>query len=239
VFIREAAGHGGPLTGLLQSGGELGKALRALTARGYRPADLLVIEFCDLSRNGVFQSASASRIGDRIVPAHLLSGRQWVLKWSGSDHGEAEMLAFRDYNLSNPHEDWIRRVFEMAGIDYGRIDYGIGADTLQLWEINLNPTIGPGPGPVPAPFPPALDRIMWEGRNAYIGGVKRALLALDPDAGTERVTLRLDPGLVSSFHAELAMNRRRKATLGLLGGIFHHPLGYPLRLAYSWLWPRR
>ena len=37
---------------------------------------------------------------------------------------------------------WLRRVFAVAGVDYGRVDYGVLDGVPQVWEINLNPTIG-------------------------------------------------------------------------------------------------
>jgi hypothetical protein len=42
----------------------------------------------------------------------------------------------------NPHEAWLRRVCELGGVEYGRVDYGMLDGRLQLWEINTNPTIG-------------------------------------------------------------------------------------------------
>ena len=34
-----------------------------------------------------------------------------------------------------------RRVFELAGTDYGRVDYGMYNDKVQVWEINTTPQI--------------------------------------------------------------------------------------------------
>ena len=42
---------------------------------------------------------------------------------------------------ANPHQRELRAVFAEAGIDYGRIDYGVGPHGLEVWEINTNPTI--------------------------------------------------------------------------------------------------
>ena len=49
------------------------------------------------------------------------------------------------YCETNPHEAWIREIFRLARIDYGRIDYGMLDGKPQVWEINTNPTIGRGP----------------------------------------------------------------------------------------------
>lgn len=122
VFVREESRHDGPLTGLLASRREVARALFALRARGFRATDLLVVEFCDLSdAEGLFRTASAFKVGQHIVPAHLLSGRDWMLKWDGSEHGERAMQEHLDYVLGNPHEAWVRRIFALAEVDYGRM----------------------------------------------------------------------------------------------------------------------
>jgi hypothetical protein len=46
-----------------------------------------------------------------------------------------------EYVRSNPHHDWLRQVFRVAHIEYGRIDYGFVGDRPQVWEINLFPTL--------------------------------------------------------------------------------------------------
>ena len=49
-----------------------------------------------------------------------------------------EELAFVE---ANPDEVRLREVFELAHVDYGRIDYSRLDGELQVWEINTNPTI--------------------------------------------------------------------------------------------------
>lgn len=44
-----------------------------------------------------------------------------------------------DYLRTNPHEAEVRRAFELAKIEYGRIDYSLSNGKLQIWEINSNP----------------------------------------------------------------------------------------------------
>ena len=48
---------------------------------------------------------------------------------------EAEFFA-RD-----PHAASMARIFELAKIDFGRIDYGLLDGEVQVWEINTNPMI--------------------------------------------------------------------------------------------------
>ena len=241
VFVREESGHGGPLSGLLRNGAELGASLRALWARGYPMADLLVIEFCDLSDSeGRFVSAAALRVGSLIVPAHMISGKHWVLKWSHSDHDERAMREYVDYVQDHPHEAWLRKAFELAGVEYGRIDYGIRGNTFQIWEITLNPSVGPSPGQKPADYPPPIIDLLQEGRRIYNSKLAAAFVALDPERRQDRARIRLDPGLVARMHVEFARGRRRAGVLRFLRRVYRHPaIGWPFRTVYSWLLPRK
>ena len=42
---------------------------------------------------------------------------------------------------SNPHEAEVRRIFDLARIEYGRIDYAFRDGRMQVWEINTNPML--------------------------------------------------------------------------------------------------
>ncbi len=241
VFVREESQHDGALTGLLTDPKQLGRALLALRVRGHRLADLLVVEFCDLSdAEGVVRSASAYQIGGHIVPAHLLSGHQWMLKWTGSDHDERAMQEHFDYVRGNPHEAWLRRVFALAGVDYGRVDYGVSGETLQVWEINLNPTLGPSRGPDPPRFAPKIDAVLQESRRLYNGNIQAAFRALDPDRDQSRVTVRLDSARLARVKAGRLNTERRHAARRFLSGIYEHrQVGWLFRAIYSRLLPRR
>ena len=47
----------------------------------------------------------------------------------------------RRYIETNPHERELREIFRRARIDYGKIDYAMLGDRLQIWEINTNPNV--------------------------------------------------------------------------------------------------
>jgi hypothetical protein len=143
VFVRCEREHTGSLTPLLWSRWRLDLALLATCARGYRLRDLLVVEYCHTADDaGIFRKYSAYVVGDRIVPRSLVLSRDWVTK----DHdrlftAEAAREEF-DYVTANPHEAWLRETFRLARAEYGRVDYGVLDGRPQLWEVNLNPTIG-------------------------------------------------------------------------------------------------
>jgi hypothetical protein len=147
VFVRSEREHSGSLTPLIRSRRELAVALLGLTVRGFRLRDLLVVEYCNTAgSNGVYRKYSAFIVGDQVIPRALVQSRDWVTK-DGDRIITAQTAEeeFR-YVTGNPHQAWLRDVFRMAGVGYGRMDYGLLGDTPQLWEINLCPTIGGPPG---------------------------------------------------------------------------------------------
>jgi hypothetical protein len=141
VFIRVANEHTGSLTPLLHTRAEIGRALRWARLQGYRPDDLLVVEFCDTADgDGVYRKYSAFVVGGDVLPRHLFMSRRWLIKKPDLD-GDA-FAAERDaYLWGNPHAERLLAICRELGIDYGRVDYSMLGDEPQVWEINTNPTI--------------------------------------------------------------------------------------------------
>lgn len=147
VFVRSDREHTGGLTPLIRSRRDLAVALLRLTAHGFRVRDLLVVEYCNtVDSSGVYRKYSAFIVGDQIIPRALVHSRDWITKDNDriitADTAAEELR----YVTGNPHEAWLRNVFRMAQVGYGRVDYGLLDDTPQVWEINLCPTIGGPPG---------------------------------------------------------------------------------------------
>lgn len=146
VFVRDASNHWGSLTPLLSSEAELQRwlarmALKSALSDNIR--ELLVVEYVDTSdATGIYRKYSAFRIGERILPRHVLFSKGWVLK--KPDLLEPEFLREEQvYIDTNPDEAWLRKVFDLARIDYGRIDYSVLDGEPQVWEINTCPTVIP------------------------------------------------------------------------------------------------
>jgi hypothetical protein len=142
VFIRVENDHRGNASDLLEDTAELQQTIDRL--RAARPADpgWLITEFCDTSGpDGIFRKYSAFMVNGKVIPRHLFfSRRKWCLK--AADLVDQELLEEeRAYLHENPHEEQIRSVFEIAGINYGRVDYGMLGDSVQVWEINTNPML--------------------------------------------------------------------------------------------------
>jgi hypothetical protein len=139
VFIREANEHRGNLTRLLHTRREMETRLGVLLLKGYPADDLLVVEFCDTSdAGGIFRKYSAYVMDKEILPRHQFFSKKWLLKKPDIDDPELGREQ-EVYLEENPHENWLKKIFTLAGIEYGRIDYSMLGDTPQVWEINTNP----------------------------------------------------------------------------------------------------
>lgn len=142
VFVRRADHHDGALTPLLDSHGAVDGALAQLAMMGLEPETLLVIEFCDTrGPDGLIRKYAAQRVGPRIVAAHLFFGdKEWLIKETQvtTEATMREELAFME---ENPHAEQLEKIFDLAHLQYGRIDYGMKGDRIQVWEINTNPVL--------------------------------------------------------------------------------------------------
>ena len=112
---------------------------------GVWPNNLLIVDFCDVSdANGVFRKYSVFRFGNHYMARHVILGNEWFQKApklkSGTNWPPEWLKEEKHFLEANPHLSQVRRAFELAKIDYGRIDYGILKGKIQVWEINSNPT---------------------------------------------------------------------------------------------------
>ena len=102
---------------------------------------LVVIEYCgEEVRPGIWRRYGTFRIGDAIQLDHIVTEDSWNVKWgvqglSTDEENAADYLAVRDNHFGDP----LREVFEVAGIDYGRADFGLVDGRPQVYEINTNP----------------------------------------------------------------------------------------------------
>lgn len=143
VFLRLESDHRHPISDLLESPEALSAALDGLAGRGIARRGVLIVEYqAEELTPGVFRKYGAYRIGERIVADHMVHDLSWAAKYGRQEAWSAERYADElDYVRGNPHADALMRAFEIAGIDYGRADYGIVGGTPQIWEINTNPVL--------------------------------------------------------------------------------------------------
>ncbi len=142
VFIREENEHTKNLTPLLHTPEELDAETAKFLERVDSREDKLVVEFCDTrDAQGLFYRYSAYLIGGRVIPNNLIASYNWTVESKVSIWTPEVLEQERRYMMENPHERELREIFRLARIDYGRIDYSMLGDRLQVWEINTNPNI--------------------------------------------------------------------------------------------------
>jgi hypothetical protein len=138
VFLRSNRQHHGPLSPFLSDAAALSKAIADVLATGVPRWDLLIVEFLDVSVNGIFNKYSVTRIGPAILPQHAFFSDAWVVKsvtrWL-PEYVAADNAFLRD----NPHRAELDEIFRLAHVDFGRADYAILDGKVQVWEINTNP----------------------------------------------------------------------------------------------------
>jgi hypothetical protein len=142
VFLREENQHTGPLSALLGTADELRTEIARAIVRGYSLNELLIVEHCDTAdADGFYRKYAAFVIGSEIVPQFMSHGRGWLLDLGRTEFTAAVIEEERSYVTRNPHEAELRRIFAVAGTQYGRIDYAFKHGVIETWEINLNPTL--------------------------------------------------------------------------------------------------
>ncbi len=158
VFLRGENDHSGSRSALLHAPQELAAAIRKSEAPGAHRRELIVTEFCaQRDAHGLYHKYAAWCIDGWILPGHLFFGPHWMLKRPTTL--TPELLAEEnDYLTRNPHAAQLERVFALAGIGYGRADYGVVDGRIQIYEINTNPGIPSGYKPRPASPRDEIDR---------------------------------------------------------------------------------
>lgn len=158
VFIRVEADHAGPITPLIATQAELDATLSSYAAAGRPLRGLMVVEYCaEEIRPGVWRKLGAFRIGARSFMHTTVVDYGWQAKT-----GDAERLAkdpMRETYIKEEFElldrtdllPTIDKAMAIAGIDYGRADFGLVGGRPQIYEINTNPVLGlDGPRPFAA-----------------------------------------------------------------------------------------
>jgi len=160
VFLRRETDHRGSMSQLLYSPGELEHAVAKLSfrSRWFLWRRLMVVEYVGCAgADGLFRKYSVMNVGGTLIPRHILFSPNWVTKRADfvSAATVEEELGF----LENfPHREPVTEIFRLAGVEYGRMDYGLNNGRVQVWEINTNPTVVPIPGKIDKRRLPAQTR---------------------------------------------------------------------------------
>jgi hypothetical protein len=141
VFLRFASGHGGPESELLHNAesldSEIGKAANRRSKR-----ELIVVEYLDHKEDDDrHYKYSHFRIGKQLIFAGMVCGKSWCLK-GVEDIDDDIVERERNHSLCRDNDESLMSCFEMAGVEFGRIDYAIVDGQVQVFEINTNPDLG-------------------------------------------------------------------------------------------------
>ena len=141
VFLRSESEHEGPISDLIHDRSELGNQLKVANNKFPR-RNIIIVEFLDSKEpDGRYYKYSHFRVANKLIFAGMVCGEPWCLKFAyyqGKDAIQRE----KDFAQSDRFNAEIMERFNMAGIEYGRMDYAIVNDRIEVFEINTNPDIG-------------------------------------------------------------------------------------------------
>ena len=210
VFVRSNSQHTGPLSPLLHSPSEVEHALRRARLWGHAEDDLLVVEYCHIQdEDGYFRKYSAFRIGDAIIPCYLEHGDDWDVKRTRSrPKAGAPDLADEELRFvqQNPHEVALKRVFEIARIEYGRIDYAIRNNRLQVWEINSAPSFGQS-AKRRSQARENERKARFQARMTFLGSICETLDSLDASVESGQTAIEFDRDLLGQIQRDVRVER--------------------------------
>lgn len=200
AFVRGEDDHRGGLTPPLDHADALAAALRAArwSWRGHRAN--FVTEFLDTAdAEGVYRKYSAFCVAGRVIPRHVFFAREWMIKKPGLVDSRF-VAEERRYVEDNPHRERLAEIFAIAGVGYGRIDYGIWRGRIQTWEINTNPMILIAEDRGCGPRMPVHD--------LFAGRLAEAFEAIDRAAAGGEGVLPIDPPARGSIPAWGSLRER-------------------------------
>lgn len=172
IFIRREQDALGPESALLHNEAEYRAAIAALQAAGKGLSGRMAVQYVPYADSqGIFRKYGAFHFRGRVVPQHLMAADSWIVKRGASEIEASRINEELDYVRENPHADHVRKVFQMAETDFGRIDYCVMNGRIETFEINTNPN-----------FPRARseDDGRQTRREAVLDGVLQGFAELDP-----------------------------------------------------------
>lgn len=141
VFIRKGKGHKGKLSDLVNDEHDLEAKLDEAKNEGLQEDDIIITEFIETAdEDKIYRKYSAFIVGGTVIPRHIFFSNRWMVK--GAKLTEQYMIDEElEFVKNNPHNSFLKKVFEIAGIRYGRVDYSLRNGRPVIWEINSNPMI--------------------------------------------------------------------------------------------------
>jgi hypothetical protein len=149
VFLRVEGDHGKPVSGLIDSEEQLDSALEKSVQDGVPRSLSVIVEYAaEPVRPGLFRKLSVFRVGDRLLGYTCVHDDNWLVKYGKPSIATPELYD-EEYGFvsANPFAEALKPVFDLAGVDYGRADFGLVDGRPQIYEINTNPEIKLRPPP--------------------------------------------------------------------------------------------
>ncbi len=143
VFLRLDGTHAAPISGLLHNPAELEEAIERALEVGTPPNALLIVEYAgEPVRPGLFRKLSVFKVGEKLLGHTCVHEENWIVKYGQPGIAPAELYD-EEYDLvaNNPFTAAVEPAFQLAGIDYGRVDFGLVDGRPQIFEINTNPHV--------------------------------------------------------------------------------------------------
>jgi hypothetical protein len=142
VFIRCEDNHLGVDTDLLHNDEEFDEAVAELLNQGKVLKRRIAVEFCaQPNGDGLYEKYGVINLGGELIPQHILYSDHWMMKKRSPKQFQDGIVETLDFVKTNPHREELGRIFRLANIDYGRIDYSIVNGKVQVYEINTNPNL--------------------------------------------------------------------------------------------------
>jgi len=143
VFLRAEGSHLGPISDLLHDWGQVVAEIERAVAKGAPLTGLLVVEYAaEPIQPGVYRKFGSFRMGDATFAHTCVDDNQWVAKTGRRDVTSPELYDEEQRVVrKNPFGPALARAFELAGVAYGRADFGLVQGKVQVYEINTNPEV--------------------------------------------------------------------------------------------------
>jgi len=151
VFLRMEGDHKAPVSGLLNDQDELARAVAESVERGVPRSALLIIEYAaEPVRPGLFRRLSVFRVGERLLGYTCAHDDNWLVKYGKPGVAPPELYDEEHrFVATDAFGAEMLPVFELAGVEYGRVDFGLVEGRPQVYEINSNPHVQLRPAPSP------------------------------------------------------------------------------------------
>lgn len=149
VFIRFENNHRSPNSTLYHNQNELKKALEEYASQAVPLSALLIIEYCGEQKyDNLWWKYSSFRVGSEVINHHIVREDSWVAKYGNPNTSYEDDVWLKIRQEEKAFVDGIddkmnlMGAFEVGGIEFGRMDFGIVKSRPAVYEINTNPSFG-------------------------------------------------------------------------------------------------